>query len=173
MVRSHARADRGKVIRVVVESPFGRNVDGSKCTPEEYARNTRYLNRALLDCLRRGESPYASHRFFPGLLDDTDPEERKLGIAAGMVWAGAAQLAAIYADHGVNESMNKAIKKHEENGIPVELRYIGQESIRDTLPVEGEPIPYRLSSELPEIPKPPIVPSIPALSCDEEGGLDA
>jgi hypothetical protein len=161
------------VIRVVVESPFGRNVDGSKCTPEEYARNTRYLNRALLDSLRRGESPYASHRFFPGLLDDTDPADRELGMRAGLVWAEQADVCAVYDDHGLTEGMLRGIAQHAERGMVVERRQIGQESIRDTLPVDSEPIPYRLSSELPEIPKPPIVPSIPALSCDEEGGLGA
>lgn len=163
------------MIRVVVESPFGRNLDGSKCTPEEYARNTRYLNRALLDSLRRGEAPYASHRFYPGLLDDTDPADRELGMRAGLVWAEHAEVCVVYCDHGVTEGMSRGIAQHEARGMFIEHRTIGEESIRDTLPADSEPIPYRLSSEeptLPEIPKPPIVPSIPALFCDEEGGLD-
>lgn len=132
--------------RVVVESPFGRNEDGSKCTPEEYARNIRYLNRALLDSARRGdESPYASHRFFPGLLDDTDPEERKHGMAMGLVWSRAGELWAVYVDHGITEGMQNDIALALELGRPIEHRYIGPESMRDTMP----------APELPHVPDGP------------------
>ena len=36
---------------VIIESPFGRNVDGSKCTPDEYRRNTIYVRRCVIDSL--------------------------------------------------------------------------------------------------------------------------
>lgn len=113
--------------RVVIESPFGRNPDGSKCSPAEYARNARYLDRCIRDSLSRGEAPYASHGFFPkpGRLDDTIPEQRKQGIDAGLAWGEAAHLRACYMDHGATEGMERALA--EQEGIPVEPRYIGKE----------------------------------------------
>jgi len=125
------------MIRVVVESPFGRNVDGSSCTPEQYARNIRYLNRALLDSIRRGdEAPYASHRFYPGLLDDTNPEDRKLGMKCGLVWSEPAHRVAVYQDHGVTEGMMKALVQHHERGIEIVFRSIGAEP--DLAPLGAE-----------------------------------
>ena len=115
------------MIKVVVESPFGRNVDGSPFTPAQYERNRRYLNRCLADSLHRGESPYASHRFFPGILDDTNLEERKLGIEAGQEWGACAELCAVYIDHGETEGMSKSIRRYVDAGMAIELRKIGAE----------------------------------------------
>lgn len=39
---------------VVVESPYAGDVE----------RNVAYAKRCVLDCLKRGEAPYASHLFF-------------------------------------------------------------------------------------------------------------
>jgi hypothetical protein len=63
---------------VVIESPYGRNVDGTVATPETIERNVRYLRACMADCLRRDEAPIASHALYtqPGVLDDTKPEER-------------------------------------------------------------------------------------------------
>ena len=116
------------MIRTVIESPFGRNLDGSKCTPEQYARNIRYLNRALLDSIGRGdEAPYASHRFYPGLLDDTNPADRALGMRMGLVWSEAAQAVAVYQDHGITEGMRAALMQHGTRGLPIFYRSIGAE----------------------------------------------
>ncbi len=83
---------------VVVESPF----EGG--TPRE-VDNVVYLRRCLADCFRRGEAPFASHGLYPGVLDDTVPDERTLGIRAG--WAIAHQLDAWawYLDRGLTRGM--------------------------------------------------------------------
>lgn len=67
---------------VVIESPYTGDVEG----------NVAYAKRCVMDCLKRGEAPYASHLFFtqPGILDDLKPEERMRGILAGLAWAVAA-----------------------------------------------------------------------------------
>lgn len=54
-------------MRVLIESPYAGDVE----------RNIHYAREAVLDCLKRGEAPYASHLFFPQVLDDLKPEERK------------------------------------------------------------------------------------------------
>jgi len=40
--------------------------------------NLKYLRRCMVDCLKRGEAPYASHGLYTqeGVLDDTVSEER-------------------------------------------------------------------------------------------------
>lgn len=126
---ARATEPRPDIRRVVIESPFGRNVDGSKCTPAEYARNARYLDRCIRDSLSRGEWPYASHGFFPapGRLDDTIPEQREQGIAAGLGWAEAAGLCAAYLDHGETEGMTRGMARHVDRGIHLDFRRIGAE----------------------------------------------
>lgn len=84
---------------VVVESPYAGDV----------ARNVEYARACVADCLRRGESPYASHLFFPQVLDDMNPEERKLGIMAGFAWAEQASTRAIYIDRGLSSGMKQGI----------------------------------------------------------------
>lgn len=75
--------------RVILESPYGGDVEA----------NVAYARRCLGDCLRRGESPIASHLLFTqkGVLDDLVPEERALGIAAGLAWRFQADASVFYA----------------------------------------------------------------------------
>lgn len=115
--------------RVVIESPFGRNVDGSKCTSAEYERNGRYLDRCIRDSLSRDEAPYASHGFFPkpGRLDDTILEQRKQGIEAGQAWGAAGELIGVYIDHGITEGMTDSIGRYAALGIAIDYRRIGVE----------------------------------------------
>jgi len=65
---------------VVLESPFGGP------TIDAVLENVNYAKRCVKDCLKRGEAPIASHLLFTrrGILDDTIPEERALGIEAGL-----------------------------------------------------------------------------------------
>ena len=67
---------------VIIESPYKGNV----------ALHERYLRACIRDCLKRGESPYASHRMLTDALNDNVPEERALGIEAGFAWAHAGVL---------------------------------------------------------------------------------
>lgn len=101
--------------RVIIESPYR----GS--TPEESERNLRYLRAAMRECLLQGEAPYASHALYtqPGVLDDNKPEERQLGIFAGLEWGDAAEKTIVYQDLGNSDGMIVGIKKAEEVKRPV------------------------------------------------------
>lgn len=102
---------------VVIESPYAGDVE----------RNLKYARRAMVDSLRRGEAPIASHLLYTqdGILDDLVPEERTLGIEAGLLWAKYAELTAVYADLGVSPGMSEAIKRSQSEGREVTMRYIG------------------------------------------------
>jgi len=104
--------------RVVIESPY--RGDNYKDTE----RNKIYLKACINDCLKRGESPYASHGFFTqaGILDDRIPEERKLGIDAGLEWGKAAEITVVYTDFGISEGMWHGIEKAIELGRELKIR---------------------------------------------------
>jgi len=83
---------------VVIESPF----EGG--TPRE-GDNVLYLRKCLLDSLRRGEAPFASHAIYPYVLDDTNVVERALGIEAGLSIAVRLDAWVFYLDRGVTRGM--------------------------------------------------------------------
>jgi hypothetical protein len=106
------------MIRVIVESPYAGE------TSEEIERNVKYARAAMHDCLLHGESPYASHLLYtqPGVLRDHDPEERKLGIAAGFAWREVATKSVVYTDLGVTKGMQAGIDHALSMGHEIEFR---------------------------------------------------
>lgn len=111
--------------RVLIESPFGRNVDGSRASSEEMDRNIVYVHRALEDSLRRGEAPFASHALYPLVLVDANAEERRMGMEAGFAWGEVAHIVAVYEDYGFTPGMREGIDRWMELGIHVHYRRIG------------------------------------------------
>lgn len=73
----------------------------------EKVRNQVYLAACLADCIRRGETPYASHGLLtlPGVLDDTKPEDRAKGIAAGFAMRERMDATVFYTDLGWSNGM--------------------------------------------------------------------
>ena len=69
----------------------------------------------MRDCLLRGEAPYASHALYtqPGVLDDGDPESRKLGMTAGFSWRQVADATIVYTDLGTTDGMRAGIERAE------------------------------------------------------------
>lgn len=103
---------------VILESPYAGDID----------RNVTYARRALKDCLIRGEAPIASHLLFtqPGVLDDQQPAERALGIAAGLAWVPVADAQVFYIDYGWSKGMLAARELAESQGRAIETRTIGE-----------------------------------------------
>jgi hypothetical protein len=109
------------MIPVIVESPY------AGATDVELNRNIRYLERCLRDCIDRGETPYASHKMLTVCLNDKVPEERALGIAAGLVWRRLAERRVFYIDHGMSRGMKGAEELYEREGLSFVQRSIGAE----------------------------------------------
>lgn len=117
--------------------PFG--VYSSYCTSCEIYRqavmirqkeldtNIRYVRKAMKDCLHRGEAPYASHALYTqfGVLDDTIPEERKLGMEAGFAWRDVAEASIVYTDLGTSKGMQAGIEDAVAKGRLVDYRSLG------------------------------------------------
>ena len=104
--------------RVILESPY-RGIDA-----EVTALNVAFARACLRDSLLRGESPLASHLLYTqrGVLDDNDPVERALGIAAGHAWMPLADGVVFYIDHGVSVGMEQGIESARKFGHHIERR---------------------------------------------------
>jgi hypothetical protein len=82
---------------------------------------------------------------WPGILDDAKPEERTLGIEAGLAWGPVAQATVVYVDRGISESMWQGIDRAEAEGRLVEWRSLhaaGDLSIaeRDAIIAQRKPV---------------------------------
>ena len=102
---------------VIIESPYSGDTE----------INENYARKAMLDCLMRGEAPFASHLLYtqPGVLDDTNAVERTMGMEAGWSWMSAADAVVIYADLGISKGMAEGIRRARGMGKTIELRYLG------------------------------------------------
>jgi len=101
---------------VVIESPLKGDM----------AMNKKYARACMRDCLMRGEYPFASHLLYAqeGILDDTIPTERKLGMEAGFAWEEFADATVVYVDLGISAGMEKGLQKAKEAGRPAEFRQL-------------------------------------------------
>lgn len=99
---------------VILETPYAGDVEA----------NLTYARACLRDCLLRGEAPIASHLLYtqPGVLDDKVPEERQLGIDAGLAWTTVAHASVVYTDRGITAGMEHGIEAARSVGLPVEMR---------------------------------------------------
>ena len=123
---------------VIVESPYAGD------TPEAVQENVDYGRRCLADALSRGEAPFASHLLYtqPGVLDDNNPGQRAVGIAAGLCWGDASGavggITAVYYDRGLSKGMKHGIRDAMRAGRPIELRSMeGRGSVRAQPDVEN------------------------------------
>ncbi len=103
---------------VIVETPYAGEVEA----------NIEYARAAVADCLARGEAPWASHLLYtqPGILDDDDPDERRLGILAGLAWGDRADATVVYTDRGISSGMKQGIERAHTAGRPVVYRSLGR-----------------------------------------------
>lgn len=112
---------------VIIESPYAGADGGRSWDDADVQRNLAYLRACMRACLLRGESPIASHAQYtaPGVLDDGNPDERTLGIEAGLAWAPVADLRVFYVDLGWSRGMTGARVRYDETGLAYEVRSLG------------------------------------------------
>lgn len=123
-VRTSALVARlqSRPLRVVVEAPFAPtggtgSIEGNR----EYAR------ACFRDSLLRGEAPLWSPFLYAqgGVLDDADPDERRLGMLAGFAWGVVAERVVVYDDHGTTKGMQEGVDRYRAAGLEVEFRRLG------------------------------------------------
>ena len=99
---------------VILETPFKGDVK----------KNLEYARKCMKDCFMKGEFPFASHLLYTqeGILDDSVPEERALGIEAGLMWAKFTEATIVYTDLGISEGMKQGIERAKKEGRVIEYR---------------------------------------------------
>lgn len=104
---------------VIIESPYA----GDK---NEILKNENYARAAALSCLEKGEIPFASHILYTqkGILEDTKPAQRRLGIEAGLLFGNICDKSVMYSDLGMSNGMIEGIDKAKKLGRQVEIRTI-------------------------------------------------
>ena len=105
---------------VAIESPYSGDVEG----------NAKFARACMLDSLRRGEAPLASHLLYTQVLDDLQPVEREMGMRAGWAWNAHAEKVVVYVDRGVSLGMRRGIDSAVKRGIKIEYRTLGKGSTK-------------------------------------------
>ena len=105
--------------RVVIESPYAGDIKA----------NMAYLKIAMYDSIMRGEAPIASHKLYTDVLDDNDPEQRRLGIELGLSWLKVCDLVAFYTDLGMSPGMAACLGelKSLRFRVPFEMRKVRED----------------------------------------------
>lgn len=104
---------------VILESPYAGDV----------RKNLKYVRACMHDCLLKGDAPFPSHALYTqeGVLDDLIPDERQLGIEAGLAWGERADATVVYIDLGISGGMKLGIKRAQDADRPIEYRRLGGE----------------------------------------------
>lgn len=115
---------------VILESPFATNkiilANGTEYLAER-TDNVVYARACMHDCLvNHGEAPYASHLLYTqkGVLDDDVPDERKLGIEAGLEISRSAKKRVFYMDRGFSSGMRWGFQFAQELGQECVIRHL-------------------------------------------------
>lgn len=110
--------------KVILETPYAGDIE----------LNTFYAQCCMMDCIKKGEAPFASHLIYPQVLEENTPAERGLGIGMGFMWGREADLCAIYTDlcdkgnlaglktYILSDGMQRAKELYEDLNIKVEIR---------------------------------------------------
>lgn len=102
------------MIKVIIESPYAGDVE----------KNIEYARQCMRDSLLRGEAPIASHLLYTqdGILDDNIPNEREIGIEAGLIWGQEADKTVVYTDLGFSKGMEYGIQRSIKSHRAIEYR---------------------------------------------------
>jgi hypothetical protein len=99
---------------VILCSPYAGDVEG----------NVSFAKQAMLDSIKRGEAPLASHLLYTQVLDDRAKDERAAGLAMEQSWLVSAARVVVYYERGISRGMAEAVNAAERMRIPVEYRAI-------------------------------------------------
>lgn len=99
--------------RVFICSPF------RACDAYSVEDNVRLACDLMRYAVRSGCAPFAPHLLYPQCLDDHDPEQRRAGIAAGIVWLRECHELWVPAWRRVTAGMREEMDLAHQIGVPV------------------------------------------------------
>lgn len=100
--------------RVYLLSPFAGDIE----------KNIQYAQYAMLDCIKRDESPMVPHLLYTQVLDDDNIGDRETGMEAGAAWFESVNYAVCYEDLGISPGMLEELRALVRLNVPVVVRTI-------------------------------------------------
>lgn len=108
---------------VIIESPYLGGVHWA----------VQYAKLCMLDALRAGKAPLASHLLYPGLLDDRVEADRNLGMRAGWsCYNKMAQQCRVYTDLGITKGMKLGMEHAKLHNVQINYYSFGA-TVRDMI----------------------------------------
>ncbi len=95
--------------RVFVCSRYAGDVEANVRTAEN-------ICRYIAD---QGHAPFAPHLLFTRFFDDTNQEEREVGIACGLVYMAVCDEVWVFVGNGISAGMRREVDHARLLGIPV------------------------------------------------------
>lgn len=86
---------------------------------DELDRNIDYAQQLTREVLMRGECPVTPHLYMTQCLDDRNPEEREIGLAAGTDILKRCDEVFVGEKYGISAGMKAELKAAAEAGIHV------------------------------------------------------
>ena len=96
--------------RVYICSPLSGNIRHNMMMATEYCKFAA----------EQGCIPYAPHVYFPSFMDDTDPEQRALGLSEGQLWLRMCSELWIFGNV-ISSGMRGEIETAIRIGVPIRL----------------------------------------------------
>ena len=100
----------------VIISPYSGDVED----------NVAYARACVFDAITQGHLPFASHLFYTQVLDDNNPEHRKMGMSLGHEMIRRADLALVYLDRGKSDGMKEDIAFAHKHRTPIEEHWLSR-----------------------------------------------
>lgn len=91
-------------------------------TKEEVEKHIKYAKELTRTVLLHGFGVVTPHLYITNCLDDSNPEERKLGLVASLEILKKCDVIYVGQRYGISEGMAAEIKEAEKLGIPVFYR---------------------------------------------------
>ena len=118
--------------RVFICSPLRPRKGTAKEQQIELFRNLELANLACRYAVQHGCNPMAPHLLIPGFLDDTDPDEREVGIQLGLDWLMDCDELWVIGDR-ISDGMRREMDVARDEGIPVVRISFGADPIETLL----------------------------------------
>ena len=93
---------------VYVASPYRGSIEGNRSRAREFCKFA----------VKTGAMPIAPHLLYPQFMDDTDKEQRKLGLSFALALLGKCDELWVFGEN-ISEGMRGEIERAEKRGIPI------------------------------------------------------
>lgn len=100
----------------------------------DYKRNIAYARACMAYCLQQGAAPVASHLLYTQVLNDKIPEQREVGLLAGLALGDSCQERWFFTDFGMSPGMTAAMARAMEFDQPTRDIELGENWSKLRLP---------------------------------------